>query len=195
MLRLGKRLATLKFVRSALDVYEVHALLAQPSGSTSGLGPDVVVQLFHGVLGELFSSPWVVGLFALIALNAGIKTIRTIIHGHHVPDPQRKFSGAQRAVIFVRAGNRCEHHSWLLGRCEESGGLQADHIHPHSRGGATALENGQVLCRRLNKRKAARVPWDWELARLARRRDRYFPADTPRAVVRHRRAASPTING
>src|SRR3712207_8844052 len=35
--------------------------------------------------------------------------------------------------------------------------------------------NGQVLCRRHNRKKAARVPWGWELARLERRRRAYFP--------------------
>ena len=45
--------------------------------------------------------------------------------------------------------------------------------------------NGQALCRRHNKRKSARVPWQWELTRLARRRGGYFPQGVPTVVVRH----------
>lgn len=70
-----------------------------------------------------------------------------------------------------------------FGRCDKTDELQADHIHPHSRGGATALENAQVLCRHHNKQKAESVPWNWQLARLAGRRGAYFPPGTPRAVV------------
>ena len=63
--------------------------------------------------------------------------------------------------------------------------MQGDHVHPHSRGGATAVETGQALCRRHNKQKSARVPWQWELSRLAQRRESYFPVGTPTAVLRY----------
>ena len=162
----------------------MHALFAQQSVTTSGLEPNPIIELFRTVLADLWSEPWLVGFFALMALNAMVRTVRSVVHGRHSKDPQRRFSGGERARIFALAGNRCEQHSWLFGRCREREGLQADHIHPHSRGGATAIENGQVLCRRHNRLKAARVPWDWELARLARRREAYFPAATPRVVVR-----------
>ena len=173
----------------------MHALIAQQSGTTSGLEPNFIIELFRAVLGDLLSSPWLVGFFALMALNAMVRTVRAVVHGRHSKDPQRRFSGFDRAEIFARAGNRCEQHSWLFGRCGESEGLQADHIHPHSRGGATAVENGQALCRRHNKQKSARVPLNWELARLARRRGAYFPPGMPRAVVRHRTTARPVANG
>jgi 5-methylcytosine-specific restriction endonuclease McrA len=172
-------------VTRSFDIQQVHALAAQQP-TTGGLDTDFVVELFRSVVGAFSSSPWVVGIFALVALNATVKSVRAVVHGRHSPDPQRRFSGVQRAEIFARAGNRCEHHSWLLGRCRELEGLQADHVHPHSRGGATAIANGQALCRSHNKRKAARVPWAWELARLARRREVYFPAGTSRVVVRNR---------
>ena len=125
-----------------------------------------------------------------VAVNAVVRTVRGLVHGGHGRDPQRTFVGADRAVVFARAGNRCEQHSWVFGRCRETERLQADHVHPHSRGGATAIENGQALCARHNERKAARVPWSWELARLARRREAYFPPDMDPAVVRHRRVAA-----
>ena len=173
----------------------MHALIAQQSVTISGLEPNFIIELFRAVLGDLLSSPWLVGFFALMALNAMVRTVRAVVHGRHSKDPQRRFSGVERAEIFARAGNRCEQHSWLFGRCRESEGLQADHIHPHSRGGATAIENGQAVCRRHNKQKSARVPWNWELARLARRRGAYFPPGMPRAVVRHRTTARPVGNG
>jgi 5-methylcytosine-specific restriction endonuclease McrA len=173
----------------------VHALLTQRTAPTSGLEPNFIVELFRAVLGDLSLSPWLVGFFALMVLNAMVRTVRAVVHGRHSKDPQRRFSRRERAEIFARAGDRCEQHSWLFGRCGVSEGLQADHIHPHSRGGATVIENGQALCRRHNKQKSARVPWNWELARLARRREVYFPAGAPRAVVRHRGTARADPNG
>ncbi len=173
----------------------MHALLAQRSATTPSLEPNFIIELFRAVVGDLSSSPWLVGFFALMALNAMVRTVRAVVHGRHSTDPQRRFSGRERAEIFARAGDRCEQHSWLVGRCSESDGLQADHIHLHSRGGATVMENGQALCRRHNKEKSARVPWDWELARLARRREAYFPPGAPRAVVRHRGTARADANG
>ncbi len=87
-------------------------------------------------------------------------------------------------MVVNRSGHRCEHHPVVGGRCRATEDLQADHVHPHSRGGATAVENAQALCRRHNKRKSARVPWDWQLRRLAHRRAAYFPPGAPTAVVR-----------
>ena len=45
-----------------------------------------------------------------------------------------------------RAGARCEHFGWPTGRCRRTDGLEADHVHPHSRGGRTVLGKAQVLC-------------------------------------------------
>ena len=137
----------------------------------------------------LSSSPWLAAVFVLILLRALTRTVRSVIHGGHGKDPLRRFSGPARAEIFARAGHRCEQHSWLVGRCRQTQRLQADHVHPHSRGGVTAVQNGQALCERHNTRKAANVPWNWQLARLARRREGYFPAGPPRQVTRHALAA------
>jgi len=99
-------------------------------------------------------------------------------------DPERRFSRAQKAETLRRAGGRCEHHHLLYGRCGEQVRLEADHVHPHSRGGWTDLANGQALCRRHNKTKWAKVPSNSELRRLARRRTSYFPPGVPAQVVR-----------
>ena len=120
----------------------------------------------------------------LTNLKSRLDAVRTAAHGRHPRDPQRLFVGADRATLLARAGRRCEHHSFLSGRCATTDRLQADHVHPHSRGGATSVANGQVLCGRHNAHKANRIPWAWELDRLARRRQAYFPPDTPTTVVR-----------
>jgi 5-methylcytosine-specific restriction endonuclease McrA len=112
--------------------------------------------------------------------------VRDLVHSTSARDAVRTFSRADKIAILTRAGGRCEHHRWLGGRCDQTVGLEADHIHPHSRGGWTDLANGQALCRRHNKAKAARVPWGWELRRLSRRRASYFPPGLPIEVVRHR---------
>lgn len=105
----------------------------------------------------------------------------------HAKDPVRRFSGADRRVIFERAGMRCEF--FFLGmRCQSRDNLQADHVHPHSRGGWTSIANGQALCKHHNRSKSARVPWDWQLARLEKRRVRYFAEGHVRTVTRHRPA-------
>jgi 5-methylcytosine-specific restriction endonuclease McrA len=108
-----------------------------------------------------------------------------VFHGWRGKDPRRLFVGADRFAVLARAGHRCEHHSWLFGRCTVTERLQADHVHPHSRGGATSVANGQALCGPHNERKANRIPWTWELGQLARRREAYVPAGTSTTVLRH----------
>jgi 5-methylcytosine-specific restriction endonuclease McrA len=151
--------------------------------------------VFADVVGGLASRLWLAGLLALIILTRIVRLVRAVVHGRHRQDPQRRFSGQQRAEIIARAGHRCEQYSWLSGRCGATENLQADHVHPHRRGGATAVGNGQALCRRHNKDKSARVPWNWQLDRLARRRTAYFPPGTSTDVVRHRSTADLVVTG
>ncbi|MGV8972821.1 MAG: HNH endonuclease [Rhodoglobus sp.] len=96
----------------------------------------------------------------------------------------RRYAGADRAAILYRAGARCEHVGLLSGRCDVTEKLHADHIHPHSKGGSTTVGNGQALCSRHNKQKAARIPYGWELRRLERRRASYSPPGISLTVVR-----------
>lgn len=133
------------------------------------------------------SSPWVLALFAL---GSGVVVSRTYLRLRwmHLAirgrDVQRRFTGATRSAVLRRAGNRCEHHYFYFLRCPETTQLEVDHIHPHSRGGSTTLGNGQVLCKRHNRLKGARIPFTWELNRLATVRRRYFPPSVETAVVR-----------
>lgn len=152
---------------------------------------DVIGEVLGSVLAEVLATRWLVGLLVLLAIGKLVQLGRAIVHGRHPQDPRRRFSGRERAVILARAGGRCEAHAWLLGRCRQTGGLQADQVHPHSRGGATSVENSQALCAWRNRRKSARVPWNWELARLERRRRAYVPPDVGTTVVRHRPPVQP----
>jgi hypothetical protein len=99
-------------------------------------------------------------------------------------DPLRLFTGVDRAAIVSRAGGRCERHGLLFGRCKETEKLHPDHVHPHSKGGSTTVANGQVLCSRHNAKKAARIPFNWELRRLDKQRASYFPKGVNGTVVR-----------
>jgi HNH endonuclease len=145
---------------------------------------DLVGAVLQSVLAEVLSTPWLIGVLLLVIAKV-VGLGRAVVHGGHGRDPRRAFSRAEKALLLERAGHRCEHHSRLLGWCRETEALQADHVHPHSRGGVTDIANGQALCRRHNRGKAARVPWGWELARLERRRQACFSPGSVTAVVRH----------
>ena len=160
------------------------ALVAEPEMAGPSPG-DIVDEVLQSVLAEVLSTPWLVALLAVIALGKVVQLGRALVHGGHRRDPRRTFSRADKAQLLARAGGRCEAHSWSLGRCQQTEGLQADHVHPHSRGGTTNVANGQALCRRHNKQKSNRVPWNWELDRMARRRESYFPPWTPTGVARY----------
>lgn len=96
-------------------------------------------------------------------------------------DSKRAFTSSQRTAAFTRAGNQCEHFGLFGRRCTASPS-HADHIYPHSKGGATTLSNCQALCARHNLAKSAHVPSRLYVARLERRRASYFPPGTPTDV-------------
>ncbi len=74
-------------------------------------------------------------------------------------DPQRLFNRDQKYVIWHRAGGRCEWIGTTGSRCttlirqpqDPSG--HADHLIRHREGGATTVENGQLLCQKHNLAK------------------------------------------
>ena len=88
-------------------------------------------------------------------------------------DPQRLFTSRQKNALIARAQGRCEHKNPLWLRCRATTGLQADHVVPWSRGGATALTNGAALCQRHNARKSNRMPSPLYRWRLRQRRRNY----------------------
>jgi HNH endonuclease len=148
----------------------------------------------HGMWLAATSSLWLDAVFCLLIVSVMARVYRAIRWAPIAAaglDPVRRFSGVDRAAIFSRAGARCERHSLLFGRCQETEKLHADHVHPHSKGGSTTVANGQVLCSRHNKQKAARIPFNWELRRLEKQRASYFPAGDSGAVVRRASRRAP----
>lgn len=137
------------------------------------------------------SSPWLLALFSVGAVVI-LSRLYLRIRWAHVElrgrDAERTFPQWERAQIKARARNRCEHHYFYVIRCPEREKLQADHIHPHSRGGSTTLGNAQALCPRHNRLKGARIPFTWELKRLATLRLGYFPEGADTAVTRRTRS-------
>ena len=159
--------------------------------STSNPIATILGSVAHGMWLAATSSPWAGVVFCLLILSVLLRIYRVIRWAPIATaglDPLRRFKGADRAAILFRAGTQCERHSLLFGRCKETKKLHADHVHPHSRGGSTTVANGQVLCSRHNKQKAARIPFNLELRRLEKQRALYFPAGDNGAVVRRARS-------
>lgn len=106
----------------------------------------------------------------LLAVLMALHTVLRIAQSRR--DPRRRFSAEQKRLLVARAGGRCEHKALLWWRCSELG-TEADHIRAWSRGGLTELENGQLLCRRHNRRKSNHLVGPLYRHRLNRRRARY----------------------
>lgn len=66
-------------------------------------------------------------------------------------DARRSFTDDQRNIIFLRDKGICN----ACGKKCNREDYHADHIHPHSSGGKTCIENGQVLCIDCNLRKGS----------------------------------------
>jgi hypothetical protein len=148
----------------------IAASSLSPARSTSAVG-----LIIHDVWSALSSSSITLVAIALLVGAALLQAARALGWPTLPRDPQRRFTQADKALIVARAGGRCEHHGWISGRCQVTDRLEADHVHPHSKGGHTTLDNGQALCGRHNRRKAARVPYRWQLNRLAKHRLSYDP--------------------
>jgi hypothetical protein len=159
--------------------------------STSNPIGTILGSVGHGMWLAATSSPWAGAVFSSLILSVMVRVYRAIRWAPIANaglDPLRRFKGADRAAILSRAGARCERHSLLFGRCKETEKLHADHVHPHSKGGSTTVANGQMLCSRHNKQKAARIPFNWELRRLEKHRASYVPVGDSGAVVRRARS-------
>ena len=81
----------------------------------------------------------------------------------HIPDlklldDNRLFTYEQRAAIFRKFNGKCV--NWdgnpdCEGECQWDN-FHADHVIPHSAGGPTTVDNGQLLCPSCNKKKSNR---------------------------------------
>lgn len=89
---------------------------------------------------------------------------------------RRRFNTGERVALLLRSGFRCALCGEKLGP-----GWHADHVRPISRGGSTAVWNGQALCAACNLRKGntivvatetpkatARQPHEWQVRNLDR---------------------------
>jgi hypothetical protein len=112
-------------------------------------------------------------IICLATAAAGILVLATVTgRQRRWRNPVRFYSWPDKQLLIRQANGRCEHKSPLWRRCS-SRGTEADHIVPWSRGGQTALWNGQLLCHRHNKQKSNRVPSALYRWRLQRRRTKY----------------------
>jgi hypothetical protein len=160
------------------------------AASTSGSIVQSLDAVWHGIWIAATSSAWAAAGILVFLVLAMIRVVHAIAHPGNVRDPVRRFSRADKAIVLARAGGRCEHHGWVGGRCTKTELLEADHVHPHSRGGQTNVVNGQALCQRHNRNKRATIPFNWQLQALERRRAGYYPDGTAGAVVRRASRAS-----
>ncbi len=73
-------------------------------------------------------------------------------------DAQRQFTDAQRKVIWLRDGKRCQVRTHCDGVECDWDNWHADHVIPWSKGGMTTVKNGQVCCPPCNLAKGASTP-------------------------------------
>ena len=73
-------------------------------------------------------------------------------------DDQRQFTHDQRTAIYRKTNGRCanpDNNPRCVDECQWDN-FHADHIIPHSKGGKTTVENGQLLCPSCNLKKSNR---------------------------------------
>jgi 5-methylcytosine-specific restriction endonuclease McrA len=78
-----------------------------------------------------------------------------------VKDEKRSFSELERIIIYRKGKGLCQ-ECLREGKPELEAKVswseyQADHVFPHSKGGKTILENGELLCRHHNLSKGAKI--------------------------------------
>lgn len=160
-------------------------MTAAPAPPSEPSAFDIARSFADGLWAGITASPFTMAMAAVFAVLLAVRFVQAVAHPAGRRDPVRTFNRYDKATILMRAGGRCEHHGLLFGRCRQTERLEADHVHPHSRGGQTALANGQALCRHHNRAKRASVPYRWQLRRLERRRAGYFPPGVPASVTRY----------
>ena len=153
---------------------------------TSSDTPGPLPAIWDGLVQAAHQHPWSAAVVVLLALSALVRALRVAVHSGP-RDPVRCFNRSDKHALLALAGHQCEHHGLLSGRCPSTLRLEADHVHPWSRGGWTNVRNGQILCHSHNRAKSAAIPWDRSLRRLAVRRVAYYSESAARVVIRRAR--------
>lgn len=139
----------------------------------------------HALLGTVATGLWVLAAAAfqyplvalvVLAVTATPAVVARIIEA--LPravhkDSQRMFTSDQRREGNARANGQCEMEGVFFTRCARPG-EHGDHWFPHSKGGASSMNNFVWACAPCNLAKSAHVPTFWETTRLEWRRRRYF---------------------
>ncbi|MBE7162923.1 MAG: HNH endonuclease, partial [Williamsia herbipolensis] len=173
--------------RCSISEYLMPPPPPSPTPQTPDIAGTVLRGVWNGVSQFPAHYPWLVALLAVVVVARMVRIARVAIH-NGPRDRVRLFTSADKKILLARAGHRCEHHSVIGGRrCSSTEKLEADHIHPWSRGGSTHLSNGQILCKTHNREKRAAIPWNRTLLRMAENRAAYYPTDVDRAIVRKTR--------
>jgi hypothetical protein len=109
-------------------------------GTMSGSGVDPSVTAWVMIATVALGAVWLIALSIL----RPTRPAPTVLHGRqHIPTEIRQ-------IVFNRDGGRCV-------ECGATFDIQYDHIIPVARGGATTVENLQILCATCNRRKSDRI--------------------------------------
>ncbi|WP_261566865.1 TerD family protein [Frankia gtarii] len=87
--------------------------------------------------------------YVAAVLSGALRVARRLVIAPGARD-SRAVPQAVKAEVWQRDGGACV-------QCRATEYLEFDHIIPHSRGGATSVTNLQLLCRRCNQEKGARI--------------------------------------
>lgn len=177
----------LRWILALTAVLLVSLAVGAFTAPTEGVGlwlVDVVTGLLP-LAGTATAGLWVIGawvvtyplptlvIVSLACAPVLIARIIELIPRRVNKDPQRMFSPEERRVGIERSGDRCEMEDAFFLRCRRKG-EHGDHWFPHSKGGASSLNNFVWACAPCNLSKSAHVPSFWETTRLEWRRRRYF---------------------
>lgn len=87
--------------------------------------------------------------YVAAVLSGALRVARRLVIAPGARD-SRAVPPAVKAEVWQRDGGACV-------QCQAAEYLEFDHVIPHSRGGATSVNNLQLLCRRRNQEKGARI--------------------------------------
>lgn len=131
-----------------------------------------MVQLVADIPGWIWVAATVVILMLVVRAGKGAGSAK---------DPVRMYPAQLRHTGSLRANNQCEYSTPWLSRCTRTA-QHADHFYPHSKGGATSMQNLVASCAPHNLSKSARIPTVWTRILVQQRRRKYFPASVDRTV-------------